>query len=1091
MARNWAHACALLGLAALIATPGALGQSLSQQLAAAGGSGSSGAVGATSSVAITEVLVDNQAALKDESGSTPAWGYTLTSNRSGGPPAWPFPAGTILGPGQYLLVLADGRGSNDSSAPASSVAVNGATAIHASFKLGREDGYVGLRSPDGSVVAELAFPWPAPEVSFGLASSRGLVTAAAGPPTSSYALLASPTPGRPNSGPRASGPLLLGTLRNPTPRPDGSADIVVTTSVLAQQNPVTSVQLLYVVGYGAETAVDMAPAANASAPGAPPPPGGAPYAGAIPAAAAPPGALVRWAVVATDSTGATTRDPPGASTSARKYYGTVVADSSDAADLPVLDLYCKDAKAPFSDAGVKGCAMWLGGAFYDNLEVSRRGVTSKGWPKPKFKISAKKQGDVLRLRQDLPLVTEFNMNRRGRGGEAEEGRGVGSEWAEPGENTFMREPLVWQAFGEMGVEALVASHLHVRLNGAYYGKFALVEAPAASTLQRWGYSMKAPGPLFKSTSGEYSNLRWDIPVDQARLLQRPTAPAPAGRPRGAGPLRAGEACPRAAGADARGRTTAPRSVRCLPAPSQVKYYWKVSLVKGSNASAEAELVALARGLAGGGGERRTAFLFDALNLPQVINHMAAQTLILNQDRCTKNFFVYRDPANGNQWSMIPWDVESGFASDRGLGGKPAPDYCIESCDQWTSPLYCDHNHPQMGRMHAAGMGRRARDLTVRTPWGLINAGRRLASSFAAGAASYAAGTAEPDPALRALAARSARKLLQDAAADVAPSPLPPADVSSAPSATAPPVPQTEGGTGVGEPAAEPRVAAAAGPPSGSLPANASIEGNYDADQTQLGVAQPPPPPPPPPQQQQNSSGLVTGVRLAPEYSNPDVNLQLIGPTKTGAAGTYNYLIDAVLAVPATRAMYLRRLRMLMDQFSATGRLEALATQMYQQIRSEAKRDAAKWGNSGDPDRGYQQLVTEQLPLRKQQLYSFYGPGGAIPLIPDAQPSSVPLQLGAVEPGASGGYVEIINPSPDAVDVSGFSLSGAVSFTFRPGTVIPPQASLYAAASVQGFLQRGASPRGGEGRLVVGPLGGSLLGRAAAVSLSDASGNNLF
>lgn len=116
---------------------------------------------------------------------------------------------------------------------------------------------------------------------------------------------------------------------------------------------------------------------------------------------------------------------------------------------------------------------------------------------------------------------------------------------------------------------------------------------------------------------------------------------------------------------------------------------------------------------------------------------------LPQDRCTKNFFIYRDPASG-QWSMFPWDPESGeegggggelvvlvwradagssppfyvsppfcwtttppcpppthrcphtgFGTDRGLGGKPAPDYCILACEQWNSPLYCDRNHPQV------------------------------------------------------------------------------------------------------------------------------------------------------------------------------------------------------------------------------------------------------------------------------------------------------------------------------------------------------------------------------------------------------------
>jgi hypothetical protein len=57
--------------------------------------------------------------------------------------------------------------------------------------------------------------------------------------------------------------------------------------------------------------------------------------------------------------------------------------------------------------------------------------------------------------------------------------------------------------------------------------------------------------------------------------------------------------------------------------------------------------------------------------------------------------------------------------------------------------------------------------------------------------------------------------------------------------------------------------------------------------------------------------------------------------------------------------------------------------MYNDIKAEAKRDAAAWNNPGDPDRGYQQLTTEQLPIRKDQLFNMYGPTGAIPLIPGA------------------------------------------------------------------------------------------------------------
>ena len=38
-----------------------------------------------------------------------------------------------------------------------------------------------------------------------------------------------------------------------------------------------------------------------------------------------------------------------------------------------------------------------------------------------------------------------------------------------------------------------------------------------------------------------------------------------------------------------------------------------------------------------------ANLVPCPNAMQVINEMAAQTLVLNMDRCTKNFYVYQEP----------------------------------------------------------------------------------------------------------------------------------------------------------------------------------------------------------------------------------------------------------------------------------------------------------------------------------------------------------------------------------------------------------------------------------------------------------------
>lgn len=62
------------------------------------------------------------------------------------------------------------------------------------------------------------------------------------------------------------------------------------------------------------------------------------YSAAIPAAAAAPGALVRWYVRATDTTGETTRDPAYRDTDERQFWGTIVADPSDTSTLPVLEM---------------------------------------------------------------------------------------------------------------------------------------------------------------------------------------------------------------------------------------------------------------------------------------------------------------------------------------------------------------------------------------------------------------------------------------------------------------------------------------------------------------------------------------------------------------------------------------------------------------------------------------------------------------------------------------------------------------------------------------------------------------------------------
>lgn len=61
----------------------------------------------------------------------------------------------------------------------------------------------------------------------------------------------------------------------------------------------------------------------------------------------------------------------------------------------------------------------------------------------------------------------------------------------------------------------------------------------------------------------------------------------------------------------------------------------------------------------------------------------------------QNYYLYHDNST-DEWQRLPYDLKSSFATDRGLNGQPAPDYCILACPQWNSPLYCaDTQHAQV------------------------------------------------------------------------------------------------------------------------------------------------------------------------------------------------------------------------------------------------------------------------------------------------------------------------------------------------------------------------------------------------------------
>jgi len=744
-------------------------------------------------------------------------GYTISD---GGGTPFVFPDGVSIGPNERKVFLADGSGRVVSNM------------VFLDFKLGADGETLTLYDANGKLLSEVTFP------SLDEDQSYGLVAGAKPQDTDAYAILETATAGSENSGPAPAKPFEIdyedvGPVK-------GSFDVKI--AVKDQTIPINGVSMTYQVNRGDATSVQMQPSGDGV------------YTATIPAQKA--GSMIQWHFTISDGAGNSVRIPPFQNTTEREFYGTFVEDPSLSTNLPVIYINCKDEKAPFTEGkdATPGCSIMINGKFYDNVVIRRRGMSSLAWPKPKFKVDAGDQGKIFELYEgDDRKVKEFNMN---------------SEWVEPGENSFMRETAAWKALKEMGVDALDYYQTQVRLNGEYFGKFSLGEDWDVDPLEESGYAVT--GPLMKSISGEFSNLRWDVD------------------------------------------------------PYAAMYYYRPITVKSDDAFLE--LSDLAKGLAGAICQSRSSYVYDNIDLPKVVNYMAAMTILLNQDRCTKNFYLYKDPTT-ELWSILPWDIEASFGSDRGLGGRPAPDYCILDCEQWNSPLYCDKNHPQ--------------DLLISTPWGLITTNVDLE--------------------------RSSRKLLQSG-----------------------------GFPGMTE----------------GTPLNGAAKVGLELPETSA---------------------------IRPDY---DVDQRSLIPIPTGVNGTYNYLLDAILSIPTTRAMYVRRLRTLMDEFLATGRLEQLVTEEYDLIRDEAARDVDFWGASGSAERGYQQIVAEQIPIRSSQLYEQYSSTGPIPLIPDAQPSDVTLQVTQVTPGENG-YVTLTNPNDIALDISGWTLQGDdFTFEFIPGTVIPANGEAY-------------------------------------------------
>jgi hypothetical protein len=100
-------------------------------------------------------------------------------------------------------------------------------------------------------------------------------------------------------------------------------------------------------------------------------------------------------------------------------------------------------------------------------------------------------------------------------------------------------------------------------------------------------------------------------------------------------------------------------------------------------------------------EARRKFIYDNVNIPVMLDYLAANVLYLDNDQVAKNYYIfcdtndgsnaiydYANPKGTNEWAMAPWDKDLTFGKDYGFS-----DYSIP--DPYAHPFFSDSDHPKI------------------------------------------------------------------------------------------------------------------------------------------------------------------------------------------------------------------------------------------------------------------------------------------------------------------------------------------------------------------------------------------------------------
>lgn len=839
-----------------------------------------------------------------------------------------------------------------------------------------------------------------------------------------WSFFRTPTPGGANAQGTRAGPIVQ-ALRVDPPTAN-SGPLRVAAKVLSTHQRVSQVNLFYRRMFVAEAVIAMTDDGN----GADLVQGDGVWSATIPASSLVPGEMTRWRFEAMDTQGNKTLEPSYRDPlDADRYHGTVTRDPRIQSKLPVLHWFLVNPTAAGTTAGTRG-SLFFNGEFYDNILFKLHGQSSAGFPKKSYNIDFNR-GHHLQWSTNAPRVADIDLL---------------TNWADKSKT---RHVLAYEIMRDAGVAAHFAFTVRVQQNGRFFSTADLVEDADERYLERAG--LNPEGALYKV----YANL---LNKDAGNT----------------------------------GNTGVEKKTRQTENNQDLQ-----ALIDGLD-------------LTGTALER---YLFDHIDIPACVNFLAANSVIRNIDMHQKNWYAYRDTGRSGEWSILPWDLDLSHGrvwNERNTYFDNAlyTDGYVVTADsvRLVSHLF---NNPRTRAM----IFRRIRTLTD----------RYLQPPPAAGT---------PESEL------FYERRLNEMSAQIDPSDITPSDARLDFEKWGS---WLQGGAIVSytnaSPAVETMAEAIQRWKTEYLPARRRYiyttqivgrGGEIPLTQNQTPAAT-------------NFTALVQQGAAARALVPTDASWGLrwtgtpaLEPLNTtgwlsGTTGVgyergsgYQSLIGINIDTPmrANNSVFIRVEFQVTDP-SAFDRLELrmkyddgfVAFLNGTQIAAANAPASLQWNSAAlasreaNPNAFTAFDVTAHLPILRsgRNILAIQGLNDTVTSsdmiqVPELHggrfvPSTTEeprLQFGTLEVRPASGnqdeeFIQLINPSTIAVDISHWRLDGAVEHTFRTGTVLPPKGSIYVTPSVTAFRSRTTSPKGGEGLMIQGGYRGHLSNAGETLVLLDATG----